>query len=272
MSKRITAKAVLLDVYGTVITSTASSRDRQNQSVPKKMEPYLAKTVKKFGLGKALGGKSRAKPERTLYLLMQEEISKDHAKSKSRGIKFPEVKIEKIWARVLKRLGVSGQLEKKGKAVVNFYNALHKKTKLYPGCKSALLNLHKRGIVVGIVSNAQFYTTPQLKKLFGKKDFERIFTGPIVMSFKIECSKPNPKPFQLAVSKLNSKGIEAHETVYIGNDRYKDVWGARNAAKSIKTILFAADCVKWRRKELKGKSARPDAVIRAWKNIPRVVL
>lgn len=274
MKKKIKAKAVLLDIYGTVITSSASSTDRERQDTFRKMRSYLKKTAKKFGLEKALKIASKKAPEKTLYEMMQEGIKEDHCKSERKGIKFPEVKIEKIWAKVLKRLGAKGNtksLERDGKKVVNFYNSLHKKTRLYPGCKNALLRLRKKNILVGIVSNSQFYTEPMLERLFGKKDFEKVFTGPKALSFKAGFSKPNPKLFEKALKKLKAQKIKPNETIYIGNDLLKDIWGSKNASPTIKAVLFASDCVKWNKNNPKVNKTKADAVIWSWAELKEVV-
>ncbi len=272
---KIKTSALLLDVYGTIITSTASSNDGPKQDSFKKMKPYMAKTVKKFGLGQPLKKASRKKPERALFDMMEEEIVKSHAKSKARGIKWPEVRIEKIWARTLKRLGLRGSmalLEKKGASIVNYYNSLHKQMKLYPGCKNALLKIKKRGVWIGIVSNSQFYTVPQLKELFGASDYRKIFSEELfVRSYEEGFSKPNPKIFSKAVAKLKRKGLTPDETVYMGNDMLSDVFGAKKNVPEMKAILFASDCVKWRKKELKGKRVKPDAILRKWSELPKVL-
>jgi putative hydrolase of the HAD superfamily len=62
------------------------------------------------------------------------------------------------------------------------------------------------------------------------------FFGPIVVSGEHGFRKPDRRLFQYA---LDGMGVPADKTVYVGNDMYRDVYGAREMGMT--TVMFDSD-------------------------------
>lgn len=93
--------------------------------------------------------------------------------------------------------------------------------RMIPGTREALEKIQARGLVMGVVSNADGRVEEILKKV-GVAQFFSI----IVDSHIEKVEKPNPEIFIRALKRLN---LKAEETIYIGDFYSIDVIGARKA-------------------------------------------
>ncbi|MDP6670558.1 MAG: hypothetical protein QGI60_01960, partial [archaeon] len=177
-------KAILIDVYGTFITSPADDLLAMNEEVS------LKKTIKEFKLDVSY---------KKLKELYYEGIVQETKRKVREGVHHPEVVIENIWAKILKDINAKGVNKFK---IAYFFDWNSDRNKIYPGAFDTLSTLKKKGIRLGIVSNAQFYTpinlTLTLRKASGGriknwKDFfdQRLCT----FSYKQGFSKPNKQVF-----------------------------------------------------------------------------
>jgi putative hydrolase of the HAD superfamily len=102
---------------------------------------------------------------------------------------------------------------------------------LYP-CVREVLDVLRDRYPLAIVTDAQsLYAPAELHKvgLLGYFD-------PIVVSGDHWYRKPDRRLFQLA---LDGMGVPAGNTLFVGNDMYRDVYGAREAG--LKTVMFDSD-------------------------------
>jgi len=107
----------------------------------------------------------------------------------------------------------------------------------YPGVRSTLLKLKKRGIIIGIVSDAPRNKAWQRLVLTGLDDvFDFVITH-----HDTGAHKPDPKPFQLFLKEANSparrhgKRIKPGEVLFVGDNPERDIKGAKKAG--FKTAL-----------------------------------
>jgi HAD superfamily hydrolase (TIGR01662 family) len=91
--------------------------------------------------------------------------------------------------------------------------------RMIPGTREALEKIQKKGLVMGVVSNADGRVEEILERLGIAKFFSIIIDSHIE---KVE--KPNPEIFIRALKRLN---LKAEETIYIGDFYSIDVVGAR---------------------------------------------
>ncbi len=119
-----------------------------------------------------------------------------------------------------------------------------------PGAAEALRRLHARGITLGLVSNAQFYTVPVLERELG---FPLAALGIepalCVFSYRLLRAKPDPFLFESARDLLAARSIPPEAVLYVGNDVRNDIDPAR--AAGFRTALFAGDASSLR---LRGRS------------------
>ena len=130
-----------------------------------------------------------------------------------------------------------------------------------PGLLSCLAVLRSAGMVLGIVSNAQFFTPMLFPALVGKSVTELGFAKELcVWSFQHGHAKPGPFLYQQQRQLLASQGIQPGEILYVGNDMLNDVLPAQQVG--FRTGLFAGDQRSLRKREGDGRVANisPDGV------------
>ncbi len=163
-------------------------------------------------------------------------------------------------------------------AVAYFHNLIMEKSCLYRGAGSVLLDLYRRGVRQGIISNAQFYTPVTVDLLLRQKlgdqypGFDKLFDPRLVFfSYQLGRAKPDSFIYEKAIKALKKLGIAPHEAVYVGNDMYKDIWGAQRLG--FKTIFAAQDQQACRTRIDKRQCHKliPDAIIRNLTHISKVV-
>lgn len=239
-------KAVIFDIYGTLAYYNFGDIDdiiRREEETRKAFEK--ASRVFKF------------KNPDEVYERWVKAINKEHERKKRRGIKNPEIVVEKIWKKVLKCS------EKKGKDISLFMEEKENNPRLFPGVKKALTDLKKKGLKLGILSNAQFYTLMIMEKKL-KKPMNHFFDKDIELySFRLGYSKPNPKGFEMLKKRLNKHKIKPNETLFVGNDTLKDIWAAKKAG--LKTCLYVCKQTYYKKK------VKPDYKIKDLRKIIKIV-
>lgn len=248
-------KAILIDIYGTFITSPVDGLLSLGE------DRAFRKTIKEFGLNVN---------HKKLKELYYDGITKEQEKKAKEGIRHPEVLIENVWADILKSINAKGVNKFK---IAYFFDWNSDRNKLYPGAFETLKSLKQEGIRLGIVSNAQFYTTINLTLILRKASGGKIknwkeFFDPRLCAFshKQGFSKPNKRIFA-----KHKKIFKPSEMVMIGNDLMKDIGTAKKVG--LKTVLFAGDgkSLRLRKRDPLVKGLKPDAVITNWKQLLTVV-
>lgn len=119
-----------------------------------------------------------------------------------------------------------------------------------PGAAETLRHLAVKGIPLGLISNAQFYTVPILEEALGATLTELGIDPDLCCFSYIERrAKPDPFLFEIIREKLARRGIQPCEALYVGNDVRNDIDPAR--ATGFRTALFAGDPASLR---LRGRS------------------
>ena len=225
-------RAILLDVYGTLVISGCGdiglTRDRAEP------DQFLA-------AWRAAGLDTAVLPEdfdgRTA---LHAAIAASHARSRAAGIGHPEVDILAIWADVVESLGLAMEGTALRRLAVE-YELRGNPVWPMPGLKDLIATLARRGIVLGIVSNAQFYT-PLMLRAFLDRDLVACGFDPrcCAWSFEHGVAKPSVDIYQPALEGLATHhGLEPPQVLYVGNDRRNDIWPA--ARLGCRTALFAGD-------------------------------
>jgi len=125
-------------------------------------------------------------------------------------------------------------------------------------------------LLLGIASNAQFYTPLLFPALTGQElssfGFRRELCG---WSYRLGQAKPSEAIFRPVLEVLLSGfGISPAQVLYVGNDMLKDVRPAHDLG--IRTVLFAGDqrSLRERRDEPLCRGLEPDAVITRLDQVP----
>ncbi|MGE4488876.1 MAG: HAD family hydrolase [Kiritimatiellales bacterium] len=204
--------------------------------------------------------------------LLKAEIRKWHADAKQRGIEFPEVEISRVWKNVVENfqtleiLKPDDDPEKILRLAVEYECCVNPVWPM-PGAVETIEFLNARGIRLGIVSNAQFYTPLIFEALLGKS-VEKLGFDPelCVWSYQALRAKPAVELFQTLETK-----IDPSKTLYVGNDMLNDIWTATQVG--CHSVLFAGDkrSLRLRETDDRCKDLRPTAVVDDLRQIMKMV-
>ena len=225
-------KCLLFDIYGTLFIS--GSGDIGSSREPSSQSRQLTRLLSQYQIDKS---------PQILLAEYYAAIQKQHAVSKAAGIDFPEVVIDKIWRRVI---GYLDQVDIRQFAIE--FELIVNPVYPMPHLKETLSACKKRGLTMGIISNAQFYT-PYLFSWFLNADLQALGFEPelTLLSYQLGHAKPSPYLFDQAAQILNRRGIPNSSVTYIGNDMLNDIYPSHSVG--FKTVLFAGDARSLRLRE-----------------------
>jgi putative hydrolase of the HAD superfamily len=277
-------RVVLFDVYGTLINYWRPEFSGEDTK-KKALIGAFKETISHFGMERYLVEMNPQEPaEKTLWDLYHGLIALRHKLSLDKKIEFPEVKIEEVWNTIvlmLKRRGYApgaafsqdADASEFARCVAFYYNFYSFNRGLYPGVAGALKSLSDNNILLGIVSNAQFYTAIDLTLFLRDQtngeidDYTRLFDPDLLFfSFEYGVSKPNPLLFRKLFDALYELQILPSQALFVGNDLVSDIKPAQDAG--MKTGFFTGDGKSAFFHDCAGKVV-PDISFSAWDELPR---
>lgn len=217
-------ECILFDVYGTLFIS--ASGDIGANHNPLETEQKIEPLLKKFEI---------TRPPQALLEDFYRTIKKRHAESKQKGIDFPEVQIEHIWMKILDDMD-----RNKARKFALEFELITNPVFPMPLLKEVLFACKERKIVMGIISNGQFFTLPLFPFFLGA-DMEALgFDRDLIfLSYRFGYAKPSLFLFNRAVEKLKHRKINPCSVLYLGNDMLNDIYPAKQVG--FNTVLFAGD-------------------------------
>ncbi|NIP85109.1 MAG: HAD hydrolase-like protein [Planctomycetales bacterium] len=273
-------RAVLFDIYGTLLIS-ASGDVTTGQGVAK--GPALAAALAAVGLpleGDPDGG----------VQVLEDQIAADHRRGQAAGIPFPEVDIRQIWRGTLAHLRQNGLLpepagpgaagavqgevlpESRLQQLACEYEMRVNPVWPMPQARACLQQLHAAGLLLGLISNAQFLTR-ELWRLLLEAEAGGFSIDQQLQyySYQHGRAKPDVELYLLAVEDLARRDIRAGEVLYVGNDMLNDIQPASRVG--FRTALFAGDARSLRCREGDPRVAGvvPDLVIMSLADLPACV-
>ena len=239
-------KCILFDIYGTLFISgsgdisLADKKALQSDKINQLLTQYkIHKTAK------------------ALLDEFYQAIKARHTQLRGRGVDFPEVRIDQIWSKIL-----SGVDPKMVKQFALEFELIVNPVYPMPNLQNMLSTCRRQGILMGLISNAQFYT-PYLFRWFLDKNSEELGIDPglVFYSYRFEVAKPSLKLFRLATETLRALGILPTEVLYVGNDMLNDIYPAKTIG--FQTALFAGDrrSLRLRADDPRCQNLAPDVVV-----------
>jgi len=230
-------RAVVFDVYGTLVISGSGDISLAEES------DREAQIRAAFA---ACDAPIAADSPISVSELFHATIRTFQESRRAEGIEFPEVEIRDVWRCVVEHLIESGALAagafgaERIERLATEYEVRANAVWPMPGMRETLAALRGAGYVLGIVSNAQFYTLHMLEA-FGGAPIERLGFAPAacVWSFREREGKPSTALYKKLLDQLAPDGIRAESCLFIGNDMRNDI--APAAAVGMRTALFAGD-------------------------------
>jgi len=207
----MTIKGILFDLYGTLI-------DIETDESLEEIYRAIAHFLTYHG----------AYPHRWEVRDRYYEIMKQQ---KEEGAEeYPEIDVEAIWNSFLRQEGIRTPRARRQLATIlsHIYRAIsRKRLQLYPDVKDVLDDL-RLTYRIALVSDAQpCYALPEINAVGLEGYFD-----PIIISAQYGFRKPDTRLFGKA---LDAMKLRPAEVIYVGNDMYRDIYGARQLG--IKTIF-----------------------------------
>ncbi len=269
--KTETIKAVVFDIYGTLLVSASGDITESDQTITNLQHALIeGGYIIKDDI-----------PEGAFDFMLADfrfTILEHHKKSKSENIPYPEINIRKVWGDVLKRAEdrlwiAEGNHACRDQFVVTF-EVLSNRVFPMPGMQGIIYHIQNRQIPLGIVSNAQFYT-PLIMNHYLRNEPNQEVIPPFdpdltVFSFKLGKGKPDSYLYKKLIPALKNKyQISPEETLFIGNDMLNDVFAAQKAG--FKTALFAGDKRSLRLREKQVGNLKPDFIITELEQLKKII-
>ena len=246
-----TPRGLLFDVYGTLLARIGSIHPN-----PARMMDDVEGLIRRHRLPVTAS---------VLEDGIQEAVAKEHSARKAVGNAYPEVRIELVWSRLFPHR----PQEEIRRMIVEYELARHPAWPM-PGSRALLRSLAVRGLALGIVSNAQFYTPLFLRALLGANLEELGFSHSLCLySFDIGVAKPGHQVFDLAAQRLRGVGIAAGEVVMIGNNHRSDI--VPGARSGLMTVHAALDRRSWVPARPQEGALRADAVISSMRGLRALI-
>lgn len=208
-------KAVLFDFYGTLVLVEDDEEDLANFRA-------VRNAIRETFPGVKVSALPSGEEIRSLYF---DEIKKTYERSRE---EFPDVDLELIWAGVLERpeIGVPTYIINRGgggklrRILRAFRESAVKRFDACEGVRDVIKTLRDHGMKIGILSDAQpAYVEGEMERL-GIHPYLDLF----IYSARFRFRKPDTRFFRWGLEKI---GVSANEAVFIGDDMYRDIFGAQ---------------------------------------------
>jgi len=179
--------------------------------------------------------------------------------------KYPEFDVVQVWREILQQRNAGAglplpqrKLEQLPLVIAELQRGVsRKRLKCFPGAGAALDRLKQRYLLAAVSDAQTAYAVPEICAVGLHGYFD-----PIVVSGDYGYRKPDERLFWAALDKLE---VQAQQAIFVGNDRYRDIFGARQLG--MRTILFSPS----------GDSApspaevEPDYIIYSLADLPQAV-
>ena len=177
---------------------------------------------------------------------------------------YPEFDVVAVWQKILERragdytrLLPAGKLQHLPLFLAEMQRGIsRKRLRLFPQVGDVLSQL-KDHYALAVVSDAQSaYAIPELRMVGLHGYFD-----PIIISGDYGFRKPDARLFRTALERLQ---VSPDQAVFIGNDRYRDIFGAHQLG--MRTILF-----NWGQSKGRSGDAEPDCNIHEFGELPQAL-
>jgi putative hydrolase of the HAD superfamily len=249
---------IFFDVYGTLFVSSLGDISVSKSHISPR---HFYQTLK---IAAYNPHNSAGTAARDLYYSTIEEI---HTRLRNEKNSFPEVDIRAVWQQVITVLGKNELIFKTEQSLSTeevsiLFESLTNPVFPMPGLEETLSYLKEMNCIIGIISNAQFYTPSIFSAFTGKSVSQLGFQEQLCFfSYEYASAKPGTYLFNIAEKKIRNEFAAEGEIIYVGNDMLNDISAAKSAG--FKTALFAGDkrSLRLRSDDPRCNDIKPDLVI-----------
>jgi FMN phosphatase YigB (HAD superfamily) len=220
-------RAILFDIYGTLLEVAPPPQDVEKLWRELWRETFGIEPRVRLGQFKAA---------------CDAVVAREHGAARAAGVAFPEVFWPDIVGEALpESLRLRGEVRR---AFMRGHARLTHTVQLVRGAVGVLRQLHERDVLLGLASNSQPYTLPELEAEFAPSGLSVGIFHPSLryLSFENGFSKPDPHVFRLLAARLRALGVQAGESLMVGDRLDNDIEPAR--AQGFQTWQMTAEPAK----------------------------
>ncbi len=261
-------RAVVFDIYGTLIVSASGDIGAADSTV--RGEAFGA-AMEAMGWG--FDGDTDEGATR-----LRGVIEEHHSRARAGGTPYPEVDIVEVWRETCEILEQQGQLPDLPSNADFRRLAIEFEVRVnpvwpMPGLRACLNGLRQEGAVMGIISNAQFFTPLIFPAIVGGS-LDQLGFAPNLRyySYMHGHAKPGTRLYELSAGALGEAGVQPAQVLYVGNDMRNDIWPA--ARMGFRTALFAGDqrSLRFRNQDADSDNyGEADVIVTELEQIPALV-
>lgn len=232
-------RGLIFDLNGTVIDIRTDEWDSHTYRVTANFLDY-------YGI--------RVLPERLKKMYF--ELNRRQRKNSPE--KFPEIDVPGIFRTIIADLTGDGDFPEHlpETAAIVFRAASRYKLQAYPDAGRILNSLKDQYLLAALSDGQSAWALPELRAAGLEK-----FFSPILISGNAGFRKPDPRLFESVLDQLN---LRPEEAVFVGNDMYRDIYGANKAG--MRTVLFRSG-----QGDQNDHGAEPDYIIYHFRELPDAI-
>lgn len=271
-------RVVTFNTYGTLIAIRDGTLHlvHPNDLV---MDTALDKTVQEFKMWQHMSRKPGKPSEymRQIYTQILDEL-----KMRPSGAeRYPEVRVNEVWERIIKRLmkkeykfdtGFYGSLNRFAECVAYFFHRSLQGVGPQPGALETLRELRRRGYLLGIIGDGQVFTRLQILRALRQQgelgSLEELFDPALIaISAEVGAKRPSETLFRRVLNEVVRRGLSAANVLHVGCNLELDIAPAKRLR--MRTALYAGDkaALSATPEQLADKSLRPDLLITELKQL-----
>ena len=270
-------KAVLFDIYGTLVISGSGDIEEEDYSTHS-----IEKALEASGITINEEVDNKDTILNNILALHENTVKNEQAKIQQEGYPYPEIDILEVCSEVLKKSKEHNWIifnnGKDCRSVIFMFELLSNRISPMPGLRKIITSLDNNNIPLGIISNAQFYT-PIILNYYLHNTYEEVesvkpFDPELtIFSYKYHRGKPDTQLFEIVKPALQTQySLKPEEVLYVGNDMLKDIYTAQKSG--FKTALFASDkrSLKLRDADNRVQGITPDFIITHLEQLADILL
>src|SRR5262245_40220502 len=244
-------RVVTFSIYGTLVTIPGGDLYFVH---PEKflMEMALEKTIQEFKMWKSMSRKP-GKPSEYMAKLYSQDLDQVRIARSSGNERYPEVRSDELWQLIVRRLMKNdfqydapfyGSMEQLCEKISFFFHASLQGTGPEPHALEALTELKANNVTLGLLGDAQCYSTLQLARALAKQGklaaLSDLFDPDVAaLSYDVGARKPSERLFRKVIGQLAPRNIAPNQVLHVGANLPNDVIPARRLG--FRTAVFAGD-------------------------------
>src|SRR5262245_12816804 len=244
-------RAVTFGIYGTLVTIAGGELYFVH---PEKflMEMALEKTIQEFKMWKSMSRKP-GKPSEYMAKLYAQDLDQVRLARSVANERYPEVRSDELWQLIVRRLLKNefqydtpfyGPVEQFCEKISFFFHASLQGTGPEPHALEALAELRERNLTLGLIGDAQCFSTMQLARALAKQGkaptFTELFDPDVsALSYEVGARKPSERLFRKLIAQLAPRNVAPNQVLHVGANLSNDVIPARRLG--FHTALFTGD-------------------------------